>query len=58
MMRVLFGVLLGLLVAWPPLFHLTLLGATAAVSCPPVLAFGAGVLLWPRIADAIQRWAR
>ncbi|MFE2132254.1 hypothetical protein ACFW9X_03245 [Streptomyces sp. NPDC059466] len=58
MMRILFGAVLGLIVAWPPLFHLVLFGATAAASCPPVLAFGAGVLFWPRIARAIKRWAR
>ncbi|MCX4576545.1 hypothetical protein OHB41_25900 [Streptomyces sp. NBC_01571] len=58
MMRILFGALLALVVAWPPLFQLALFGATAAVSCPPVLAFAAGVLFWPRVARKIKRWAR
>lgn len=58
MMRIMFGAILGLLVAWPPLFHIALSGATAAASYPPALAFGAGVVLWPRVARTLRRWAR
>jgi hypothetical protein len=58
MMRILFGAILALLVVYPPLFHLVLFGATAAASYPPVLAFAAGVLLWPRVARTVKRWAR
>ncbi|MFJ8109967.1 hypothetical protein [Streptomyces sp. NPDC096132] len=54
MMRIVFGVVLGLLVAYPALLSL-LLGVVAQ---PPVLAFAAGVLLWPRITRRVRGWAR
>ncbi|MEU9285983.1 hypothetical protein AB0D57_14965 [Streptomyces sp. NPDC048275] len=56
MMRIVFGVVLALLVAYPPLFDIVLFGATMAASYPPVLAFAAGVLLWPRLARRVRRW--
>lgn len=58
MMRVLFGLVAALIVAYPPLFHIVLFSATTAASYPPALAFTAGVLLWPRIVRAIKRWAK
>ncbi|WP_326786442.1 hypothetical protein [Streptomyces sp. NBC_00151] len=58
MMRIIFGLVLALLVAYPPLFDIALFGATKAASCPPLLAFAAGVVLWPRIARRIRRWAK
>lgn len=56
MMRIAFGAVLGILFAFPPLFDIVLYGATAAASQPPVLAFAAGVILWPRIARRIRKW--
>jgi hypothetical protein len=53
MMRLLFGALLGLLVAFPPLLGL----AATVVLHPPVLAVLTGVLLWPRLARTLRRWA-
>ncbi|WP_164551779.1 hypothetical protein [Streptomyces sp. WAC 01529] len=52
MMRYLFGALLSLLVTFP-----SLLPALAVIgSQPPVLAFAAGALLWPRINRRIRGW--
>ena len=56
MMRVLFGAVLGLLVAYPALLALVLAAVAAAVAQPAVLAFAAGVLLWPRITRRMRRW--
>ncbi|MGQ4358883.1 hypothetical protein [Streptomyces sp. SAS_272] len=50
MMRLAFGAVLGLLVAYPPLL--------GAVAQPPILAAAAGIILWPRIARRIGGWAR
>lgn len=58
MMRIAFGALLGLLVAYPTLLAVVLAVLAAVVSQPPVLAFAAGVLLWPRITRRIRGWAR
>jgi hypothetical protein len=56
MMRVLFGAVLGLLVAYPALLALVLAAVAAAVAQPAVLAFAAGVLLWPRIGHRMRGW--
>lgn len=56
MMRVLFGALLGLLVAYPALLAVVLTVVAAVVSQPAVLAFAAGVLLWPRITRRVRGW--
>ncbi|WP_203688931.1 hypothetical protein [Streptomyces sp. SID12488] len=56
MMRVLFGAVLGLLVAYPALLALVLTAVAAIVAQPAVLAFAAGVLLWPRITRRIRGW--
>lgn len=56
MMRILFGALLGLLVAYPALLAVVLGIVAAAVSQPAVLAFAAGVLLWPRITRTVRGW--
>lgn len=58
MMRIIFGALLGLLVAYPALLTIVLAAVAALVSQPAVLAFAAGVLLWPRICRRVRRWAR
>lgn len=58
MMRLLFGALLGLLVAYPSLLSVVLAVAAALVSQPVVLAFAAGVIAWPRITRRIKGWAR
>jgi hypothetical protein len=53
-MRLLFGLLLALFVTVPALRD----AALGVLVSPPVLAFGAGVLAWPRITAAAKRWAR
>lgn len=58
MMRILFGIVLALLVIWPPLFGIVLFGATAVASQPPVLAFAAGVIAWPHLVRRVRRWAK
>lgn len=58
MMRILFGLGLALMVAFPPLFTITLAATTLAASQPPVLAFAAGILAWPRITRRVRRWTR
>ncbi|MFJ8027433.1 hypothetical protein [Streptomyces sp. NPDC096311] len=58
MMRILFGAILGLLVAYPTLGAIVLAVVAAVVSQPPVLVFAAGVLLWPRVARTVRGWAR
>jgi hypothetical protein len=57
MKRVLFGAVLGLLVAYPTLLAVVLAVIAAVVSQPAVLAFAAGVLLWPRLTRTVRRWA-
>lgn len=58
MMRVIFGALLGLLVAYPALLAVVLAVVAAAVSQPAVLAAAAGIWAWPRITSRVRRWAR
>ncbi|MFC8201294.1 hypothetical protein ACFUTV_38745 [Streptomyces sp. NPDC057298] len=58
MMRILFGLVLALLVAVPPLFDIALAATMLAASQPPVLAFAAGVLTWPRILRRLRKWFR
>ncbi|WP_167459131.1 MULTISPECIES: hypothetical protein [Streptomyces] len=58
MMRILFGIVLAILVAVPPLFGIVLAIATTVASQPPVLAFAAGVILWPRITRRVRRWVK
>jgi hypothetical protein len=54
MMRILFGALLGLLVAYPAPLAVLLAVVAAAVSQPTVLAFAVGVLLWPRLVRSMR----
>jgi hypothetical protein len=54
MMRLIFGAVLGLLVAYPSLLAVVLAVVAAAVSEPAVLAFAAGFLLWPRITRSMR----
>jgi hypothetical protein len=56
MMRIIFGALLGLLVAYPSLASVVLAVAVAVASQPVVLAFAAGVIAWPRITRRIRGW--
>lgn len=56
MMRLIFGAVLGLLVAYPSLLTVVLAVVAAAVSNPVVLAFAAGVWLWPRITRTVRGW--
>jgi hypothetical protein len=57
MMRLIFGAILGLLVAYPALLAVVLAVVAALVSQPAVLAFAAGVILWPRLVRTVRRWA-
>ncbi|MDX3747473.1 hypothetical protein [Streptomyces sp. AK08-02] len=54
MTRLIFGAVLGLLVAYPALLALVLAVVAAVVSQPPVLAFAAGVLLWPHLVRRVR----
>lgn len=56
MIRLIFGAVLGLLVAYPALLALTVTAVTVAVAQPTVLAFAVGVLLWPRLTRRIRGW--
>lgn len=56
MMRIIFGAVLGLLVAYPALLALVLAVVAALVSQPAVLAFAAGVLAWPYLARWVRGW--
>lgn len=56
MIRFLFGVLLGLLVAFPTFLEFVLDIVAAVVSQPAVLAFAAGVVLWPRLVRTVRGW--
>jgi ABC-type dipeptide/oligopeptide/nickel transport system permease subunit len=58
MTRLAFGAVLGLLVACPTLLAVVLAVVAAVVSQPAVLAFAAGVLLWPRLARRVRGWTR
>jgi hypothetical protein len=58
MMRLIFGAVLGLLVAYPSLLAVVLAVVAAAVSQPAVLAVAAGIWAWPRIARAVRGWAQ
>ncbi|MFH9977924.1 hypothetical protein ACH4ND_01425 [Streptomyces sp. NPDC017179] len=57
MMRIIFGALLGLLVAYPSLA--AVLGAAVATVAvqPPVLAAAVGIWAWPRITARVKGWA-
>lgn len=55
LMRLIFGALLGLLVAYPALLTPVLTVVATAAAQPPVLAFAAGIVLWPRITRRISR---
>lgn len=57
-MRLIFGAILGLLIAYPTLLSVVLTVAAAIVSQPVVLAVAAGVIAWPRITRRIKGWTR
>lgn len=56
MMRLIFGALIGLLVAYPPLLAAVLAVIAAAISQPAVIAAAAAIWAWPRIARTARRW--
>ncbi|MEU9215409.1 hypothetical protein AB0D47_02570 [Streptomyces sp. NPDC048376] len=60
MMRIIFGIVLGVLVACPTLaaILLAILGSVAvtAATYPPVLAAAAGIWAWPRITTRVRGW--
>lgn len=55
--RLIFGALLGLLVAYPALLAIALAVVAAVVSQPAVLAFAVGIWAWPHLARRARRWA-
>jgi hypothetical protein len=57
MMRIMFGALLGLLVTYPSLLAIVTTIVVTLASHTPVLAFAAGVILWPRLARTVRGWA-
>jgi ABC-type dipeptide/oligopeptide/nickel transport system permease subunit len=57
MMRLIFGAVLGLLAAYPALLAVVVAVVAALASQPFVVAFAAGVILWPRIARTVRGWA-
>jgi hypothetical protein len=56
MMRILFGAVLALIVAVPPLADLALAIALAVASYPPAIAFTVGIFTWPRIVRRLRKW--
>lgn len=58
MMRILFGLGLALMVAFPPLFDIALAITTTVAKQPPVIAFATGVIVYPRIARRVRKWWR
>jgi len=56
MMRIMFGAILGLLITYPALLAILLSIASVVLVKPVVLAFAAGVILWPRLARRARRW--
>ncbi|MFI5684674.1 hypothetical protein [Streptomyces sp. NPDC051636] len=56
MKPIVFGAIVGLLVAYPVLLAIVLSVTVALVSQPAVLALAASVLLWPRVARRVRRW--
>jgi ribose/xylose/arabinose/galactoside ABC-type transport system permease subunit len=58
MMRIMFGAILGLLVTYPVLLAIVVSIASVVLVQPVVLAFTAGVILWPRLARTVRGWAR
>lgn len=57
MLRLIFGALIGLLVACPALLALVLAVVATVVSQPAVIAAVIGIWAWPRLARTVRRWA-
>jgi hypothetical protein len=51
-----FGAVLGLLVAYPQLLALVLAVVAALVAQPSVLAVAAGICVWPHLTRRARRW--
>jgi hypothetical protein len=58
MKRIVFGIVLGLLVAVPPLLAVLTTALTFTVSQPPLLVGAAGAWAWPHITHRVRRWTR
>lgn len=60
MMRIIFGIVLGVLVAYPTLAAILLATvgsvAVAAATYPPLLVAAAGAWAWPRITRRVRGW--
>jgi len=57
-MRIVFGAILGLLVAYPALLAVVLAAVAALISQPAVPAFAAGVILWPHLTRRVRGWVQ
>jgi len=57
MLRLIFGAILGLLVAYPALLAVVLGVVAAVISQPAVIVAAVGIWAWPRITRRIRGWA-
>lgn len=57
MLRLIFGAVIGLLVAYPALLAVVLAVVAAVVSQPAVIAAAVAIWAWPRLARTARRWA-
>jgi len=57
MMRLIFGAVLGLLVAYPALLAVVLAVTVTVISQPAIIAAAIAIWAWPRIARTLRGWA-
>lgn len=57
MLRLIFGALIGLLVAYPALLALLLAAVATVISQPAIIAAAIAIWAWPRIAPTVRGWA-
>ena len=57
MLRLIFGALVGLLVAYPTLLGVVVTFITVVVSQPAIIAAAIAIWAWPRIARTVRGWA-
>lgn len=57
MMRLIFGALIGLLVAYPALLALVLAAVATVISQPAVIAAAVAIWAWPHITRTVRGWA-
>jgi len=57
MLRLIFGALIGLLVAYPALLAVVLAVVATVISQPAIIAAAIAIWAWPRITRTVRRWA-